>query len=116
MDFYERDWKRPRALVDRARERACARALGELRDLVDAPERTAVERFRAALELLNDRRRAIDDAMGDMRRSTAALRLHGLLAHGFVEPDELEGFSEPVRDFIAVLRTALSRPPREAPD
>ncbi len=107
MDISESDWKRLRALVDRAWDRACIRTLDELRTLVDTPGRTSLQRFRAALDLLSTRSHTLGDALGDMRRSTASLRLRGILALDLAEPGELEGFSAPVRARIASLRTTL---------
>jgi hypothetical protein len=107
MDIPERDWKHLRTLVDRGWERACTRALGELRALLDDPGRTSPQRFDAALDLLKVRARELDRALSDMRRSTASLRLLGLLTLDLVEPAELEGFSAPVRARIASMRTCF---------
>lgn len=96
-DFPERDWKHLRVVHAQALERFCTQTLAETQGILGDSTRTPHERCLALYSLVRQRDAELARLFNDLRRSTAALHLAGLVAGGLVTAEELAGFSEATR-------------------
>ena len=100
-DFPERDWKHLRVVHAQARERFCARPLAQAQGIIVDQAHTSHERYLAFYRLMCERDQEMVQLFDDLRRSTAWLRLLGLVRAELVNAEELAGFSESTRRFLA---------------
>ncbi len=113
QDFPERDWKHLRVVHAQALQRFCAHTLSETQDILgDDSIRTPHERCRALYTLIRERDTELARLFNDLRRSTAALHLAGLVASGLVTAEELAGFSEATRAHLPGHEARLEEPER----
>jgi hypothetical protein len=94
----ERDWKQVRRVHDAGLERYCSRVLQECRDVLEAPNLSAHDRYLRLFEILRERDRDLAGAFDDMRRSRAVLKLAMMIKLDLVTNVELEQFSPSVRE------------------
>ena len=102
-DFPERDWKHLRTLHAQALGRFCEQTLAQAQTLLADPVGTPHERSLALCRLLRERDQQMSQLFDDLRRSTAWVRLLGLVTAKWVSQEELAGFSEEARAFLARL-------------
>ena len=88
-DFPESDWRILRELRQRALQRLCERALGEIRDASVASGKTSHEWFLDVYKLVHERNDDIGRGFDDPRRSRAFFQLAVMKSLGLVEPEEL---------------------------
>ena len=99
-DFPERDWKHLRALHARKQDHFCEQTLAQAQTTIADPVGTPHERYLALYRLLRERDQAMSQLFDDLRRSTAWVRLLGLVTAKLVSQEELAGFSEETRAFL----------------
>ena len=102
-DFPERDWKHLRALHAQALGRFCEQTLAQAQTTIADPVGSPHERYLALCRLLRERDQQRSQLFDDLRRSTAWVRLLGLVTAKWVSQEELAGFSEETRAFLARL-------------
>ena len=100
-DFPERDWKHFRGVHVQARDRFCARTLAQAQGIVADPARTSHERYLDLYRLMRERDQQMAQLFDDLRRSTAWVALLSLIRTELVSAEELAGFSESTRSFLA---------------
>ena len=100
-DFPERDWKHLRIVHPQARDRFCERTLAQAQGILADPGRTSHERYLALYRLLRERDKQMAQLFDDLRRSTAWLCLLSLVRAELVSAEELAGFSQGTRTFLA---------------
>ena len=96
-DFPERDWKHLRVVHAQALQRFCAQTLAESQGVLSDDARTPHERYIALYMVIRQRDAEMARLFNDLRRSTAALHLAGLVPSGLVTAEELAGFLEGAR-------------------
>jgi hypothetical protein len=108
-DVPESDWQVFRKLQQHALERFCKRALEEVQIILRDSARSYHNRYLDVFRLL----RTLDDelarAFNDPRRSRMIIQLAAIHAHGLLELDELERFTERTRATIESLAKELTR-------
>ena len=101
--FPESDWKAFRELQQIALERFCKRALEEVQAILADRSRTHHDRYLDLFRLFRNRDDELAYAFNDPRRSRMIGQLVAIYAHGLLESDELERFSERTRATIESL-------------
>ena len=96
-DLPERDWKHLRVVHAQALQRFCEQTLSETQGILGDSTRTPHERYLTLYTLIGQRDADMARLFNDLRRSTAALHLAGLVASGLVTAEKLAGFSESTR-------------------
>ncbi len=102
-DIPESDWKLLRQLHPLALDRFCQRVLSEVARLSSATEVNPHERYLAVFDLINRRNDEMADALDDMRRSTALLRLACIQSHRLLSDDEFGRFTTATRDAVEAM-------------
>jgi hypothetical protein len=105
----ESDWKVFRELQRHALERFCKRALEEVQTILRDGSRSHHSRYLDVFRLLQTRDEELAHAFDDPRRSRMIIQLAAIHAHGLLEPNELERFSEPIRATIESLAKNFTR-------
>jgi hypothetical protein len=106
--FPESDWKHLRAVHAVALERYCARVIQECRRVCGETDLTAHERYLRVFGLFQERDKELASAFDDLRRSRAALMLATLIRLDVVTAEELEKFSQGVREAAVSLASGLA--------
>jgi hypothetical protein len=101
----EPDWILLQALCRTALERYCERSLDELKRLVCEAGPSPHQRFLQVADLVQQQEEELGRTFGDMRRSTAVLRLVAFCARGLVNEAELQLFSDETRDVMGSIRS-----------
>lgn len=108
-DLKESDWKTLRQLHPIALERFCQRALDEIQQAVADTGKGSHARFLDVCRLVTTRRREMQDAFDDMRRSRAFQRVVSIQFHRLLTDEEMERFSpefrESVRSYIELMES-----------
>ena len=104
MDIKESDWKVFRKVREPALDRYCQRVLEDVRRIVDKNSSSYHERYLQLWELLRDRDKTIQIAFDDPRRSQAFIQLANIDAENLLTEDELNQFSEEMRERVESLR------------
>lgn len=96
----ESDWKLFRKRLPQWQEAFMERLLADYSQIIES-DQSAAERFWALFERIrNDRQSA--GVVAEMRRSVMRNNLLGLLLDGVIGFDDLEGFSDELRDSLEV--------------
>lgn len=96
----ESDWKLFRKRLPQWQEAFMERLLADYSQIIES-DQSAAERFWALFERMrNDRQSA--GVVAEMRRSVMRNNLIGLLLDGVIGFDDLEGFSDELRDSLEV--------------
>lgn len=93
----ERDWKTFKRLREVALERLSQRVLEECGRICSDTEETPHERYRKLIRTVESRRDDMARAFGDLRRSTAVLRLAQMNALELLRESELAQLTEKTR-------------------
>ncbi len=108
-DLKESDWKTLRQLHPIALERFCQRALDEIQQAVADTGKGSHARFVKVIGLVKTRRREMQDAFDDMRRSRAFQRVVSIQSLRLLTDEEMDRFSpefrEAVRSCIDILES-----------
>jgi hypothetical protein len=104
MDIKESDWKVFRKVREPALDRYCQRVLEDVRRIVDKNSSSYHERYLELWELLRDRDKTIAISFNDPRRSQALIQLANIDAENLLTEDELNQFSEEMRERVESLR------------
>jgi hypothetical protein len=99
----DHDWRMFRALRETARRRFAEQTLARCRLLCQPLEVDPVAQEARLLALLAERQHEHAALFDDFRRSTASLRLHLMVHHQLIEPEELKGLSLEVRRTVSAL-------------
>ena len=105
MDLKESDYKVFRKLRVSALERYCERILKDVERLVHTDKATYHERYLDLWKLLRNRDKTIAIAFGAPRHSQAFVQLVNIDAENLLTEDELNQFSDELRDRIEGMRT-----------
>ena len=104
MDIKESDWKVFRKLRELALERYCQRVLKNVRQLVDKDSGSYHERYLKLWKILRSRDKTLGLCFDDPRRSQAFIQLANIVAEDLLTEDELDQFSDEMRERIEVIR------------
>ncbi len=111
----ESDWKRFRKLYDLALERFCQRVIESLDRLSRDDSRSHYERYTEINSWLRHQNKQFNELFSDYSRSAMLFQLMAFVGQGLVELDELEGFSQHVRETVeGVVGPKLRRPKRRS--
>jgi hypothetical protein len=108
-DVPESDWKVFRELRQRALERFCKRTLEEVQTILGHDSQSHHNRYLDVFRLLRTRDDELAHAFNDARRSRMIIQLAAIHAHGLLEPNELERFTEHTRATIESLAREFTR-------
>ena len=109
MDLKESDYKVFRKLRVSALERYCGRVLKDVERLVHNDKPTYRERYLDLWKLLRNRDKTIATAFDGPRHSQAFVQLVNIDAENLLTEDELNQFSDELRDRIEGMRTFRNR-------
>ena len=109
MDLKESDYKVFRKLRVSALERYCGRVLKDVERLVHNDKPTYHERYLDLWKLLRNRDKTIATAFDGPRHSQAFVQLVNIDAENLLTEDELNQFSDELRDRIEGMRTFRNR-------
>lgn len=98
----ESDWKRFRALVPELRERYLRDRNAELICILEDEALTPTEKFWTASERMDGIGGILRSCLDDHRRSNMMHSLRLMYCHGMISDEDLNGFSEGVRERIAL--------------
>jgi len=99
----ESDWKHFRALVPDLLERYLEKRNAELIDLLQDDSRTPTERFQAVEERTREEAKILSQCLDGHSRSNMVMAMVAMRGHGMLADDDLEGFSEELREQIRTL-------------
>jgi hypothetical protein len=99
-DIKESDWKIFRQLREVALERFCERVLSEITQLASDTSKTSHERYSAIYRRLLERDKELAKAFDGPRRSVAWFQLVSIQALELLKVEEMERFSEEMRESI----------------
>lgn len=99
----DRDWRVFRALRETARRRFAEQTLARCRALCRQTETDPVSHEQRLWAMLLERQHEHAALFDDFRRATASLRLHLMVDHQLLKPDELGDFSLEVRRTVTAL-------------
>ena len=94
----ESDWKHLRVVHAAALERYCLRVIQECHTVCEEGDLTAHERYLRLFGLFQERDKELAQALDDLRRSRAVFMLATLIRLDVVTSEELEKFSQGVRE------------------
>jgi hypothetical protein len=98
----ESDWKRFRAIVPELRERYLRDRNSELISILEGKALTPTERFWTASERIEEIGGILRTCLDDHRRSNMMHSLRLMYRHKMILDEDLNGFSEDVREWIAL--------------
>lgn len=101
MTICESDWKTFRKLRERALDRFCQQTLDECGELCRSTGGSAHQRYINLYQRVRERDREIDAVFDSPRRSMAVLQIHGMYKRGLFTGQELESFSETLRERLS---------------
>jgi len=104
MEIKESDWKVFRRLRELALERYCQRVIEEVALLVETRDRGYHERYWQLWQILRERNKTIAIAFDDPRHSQALLQLSNIDAEDLLTEEELNQFSEEMRNRLNAIR------------
>lgn len=102
----ESDWKLFQKRVPVWQERYVGRLMEEYRAILDSEESSS-EKF-WALEKRIQQDKKSPGVIVDMRRSTMQVELLQMLLQGVIQPSDLEGFSQELRDSLTFIMQIYS--------
>lgn len=105
----ESDWKVFRELRQHAIERFCKGTLEQVQTILNDGSRSHHNRYLDVFRLLQSRDDELAHAFNDARRSRMLVQLVAIRAHGLLEPDELERFTQRTRAAIEALAKEFTR-------
>lgn len=102
----ESDWKLFRKRVPVWQERYVGRLMEEYRAILDSEESSS-EKFWALEKRIRQDKKSLG-VIVDMRRSTMQVELLQMLLQGVIQPSDLEGFSQELRDSLTFIMQIYS--------
>ncbi len=102
----ESDWKLFRKRVPVWQERYVGRLMEEYRAILDSEESSS-EKFWALEKRIRQDKKSLG-VIVDMRRSTVQVELLQMLLQGVIQPSDLEGFSQELRDSLTFIMQIYS--------
>lgn len=102
----ESDWKLFRKRVPVWQERYVCRLMEEYRAILDSEESSS-EKFWALEKRIRQDKKS-HGVIVDMRRSTMQVELLQMLLQGVIQPSDLEGFSQELRDSLTFIMQIYS--------
>ena len=102
----ESDWKLFRKRVPVWQERYMGRLIEEYRSIMES-EKLSSEKFWAMEKRIRQDKKS-PGVIVDMRRSTMRLELMQMLSQGVIQPSDLEGFSQELRDGLTFVMQKYS--------
>ena len=106
-DIKESDWKVLRQLHAIAVERFSSRIINEIEAITSATDRSAHDRYADVIALIKKRKREMEDAFDDMRRSRGTERLLAIQSHKLLTEEELARFSPEMRESLRAMLEIL---------
>jgi hypothetical protein len=101
----ERDWKKLRAIRERALNRFCTRILTELKSAIDtaALNANAHKAYLDVYACLTERDKKVAHLFNDWRRSTAIFTLMAWVNAGVVTAEEFESLSDETKETVRAI-------------
>lgn len=96
----ESDWKQWRQIKDQALNRLCKNILDAVAEVIADETKSPHDRYLGIYQLIHKRDKDIVLGFDDLRRSNALSKIGMIHSMGFIEPCELEKFSQETRDFL----------------
>ncbi len=96
----EADWKILRQLHPILLDRFCRRVLDEIQGAAADPSRTPHQAYLAVFDLIRRRDEELANAVADMRRSMAVIRICQMRSLGLMTEEEFGRFSEETRTIV----------------
>jgi hypothetical protein len=100
----ESDWKQFRKLVPGLRERYLEKVNQQVAALLADAERTPTERFWDVQERIEKEEGVLRACFDDHRRSKMIFAMAAMQSRGVLNDNDLEGFSEELRERMQVLK------------
>lgn len=102
----ESDWKLFRKRVPVWQERYMGRLIEEYRSIMESEESSSEKFWTLEKRIRQDKKSP--GVIVDMRRSTMRLELMQILFQGVIQPSDLEGFSQELRDGLTFVMQKYS--------
>lgn len=102
----ESDWKLFRKRVPVWQERYMGRLIEEYRAILESEESSSEKIWALEKQIRQDKK--APGVIVDMRRSTMRLELMQILFQGVIQPSDLEGFSQELRDGLTFVMQKYS--------
>ncbi|MBK8904352.1 MAG: hypothetical protein IPM53_24450 [Anaerolineaceae bacterium] len=97
----ESDWKKLRAIKEKALARLCTRILADIHSTSDPVHiENAHQTYLEVYKLVNEGDEAVADLFDDWRRSMAFIRLMGWLSQGLVTEEEFRSLSQETQSLM----------------
>jgi len=105
QQFPEREWKKLRAIREKALSRFCVRALAKITSRIEKAdlEHEAHKNYLAVYKLVHRQDKQLGDLFDDWRRSTALLTLMHWAKHGVITEEEFDSFEDPTKETVCAL-------------
>ncbi|MBF1802931.1 hypothetical protein [Alloalcanivorax profundimaris] len=94
----ESDWKKFKAIKERAIERFCTQALDEFEDVISNSDDHVHNRYRRLYKLVQNRDREMSSIFDDHSRSNAPMQLTVIRTRGLAEESLLAELSDEFRE------------------
>ncbi|MCG2590758.1 hypothetical protein [Rhodohalobacter sulfatireducens] len=100
----KRDWKIFRDMLPELRERYLAERNQTFITLLKSDERTPTEQFWDTLEAMKKEAKILQDCLNGYTKSNMDMRILLMLRHGLMKEEDLDGFSEELREWVRKVR------------